>query len=296
MYKKVFLFIFLILNIILFKFLLFSEDIIGIDKIFNLFLNISSIIIFILYLFNKLKSKTLLSLGFFLSFYGILSISSLVAGYIIYFLKNIINDKEIFSYYIILNTLIEAVLVFNIYFLFYKETINNQFKNFKRDNINFYNYIILFYLIAFVSNVFFSYLANLIPLSDTIPANQEGIELIINNLPNKYFYIFNLVLLGPLIEEFFFRYILIEEILFKIIKRNNLIKKMVIIILSGLIFSLFHAIAAESFIYFIRDMFLYIGTSLALSLAYVKTKNIFVGYFVHVLNNLIAVIIMLNIK
>ncbi len=297
MYKKIFIFIFLILNILLFKFLLSSDDLVGMYKIFNLFLNGVSIIILFLYLFNFTKSRVIISIGFFSSFYGILSISSILSSFLVVKIFNdSLNNKTLFSYYIILNTLIEFFIVFNIYFLFYKELLNKQFKDFFKSKYKLYNYILLFYIISFLLNIIFSVLANLIPLTDTTPANQETIEFIMNSLNFKYFYIFNLVLLGPLIEEFFFRYMLIEEIFYKIISNNKKIKKIVIIIMASCTFALFHAISAQSFIYFIRDILLYIGTSLALSAAYVKSNNIFVGYFVHVLNNLIAVIIMLNIK
>ncbi len=297
MYKKIFVFIFLILNILLFKFLLSSNDLVGIYKTFNLVLNVISITVLFLYLFNLTKNKLILSIGFFSSFYGILSISSLLSSFlIINIFSNILDNKNLFSYYIILNTLIEFFIVFNIYILFYKERLSVQFQDFFRNKYKSYNYIILFYLVGFILNILFSYLANLIPLVDTTPANQESIEMIMNSLNFKYFYIINLVLIGPLIEEFFFRYMLIEEIFYKIINNNKKIKKIVIILIASFTFALFHAIAAQSFIYFLRDILLYIGTSLALSVAYVKSNNIFVGYFVHVLNNLIAVIIMLNIK
>ncbi len=297
MYKKSFLTIFLLLNIMLLNFLIFSNDISKIYIIFNIFLTITSITIFSLYLLNITKKKTLLSIGFFLSFYGILNISGLLSAYIINFLTIFFKEKDnIFSYYYILNIFIELFLVFNIYYLFYKEDIGKQFSSFRNKNIDYYNYIVLFYLIGFSLNFLFSSIANFIPLAETTPANQEGIEIIMKSIHYKYLYIFDLVLLGPIIEEFFFRYILIQEILYKMIKNDKKLKRIIIILLSGFIFAFFHAIAAESFIYFIRDILLYIGTSLALSIAYIKTNNIFVGYFVHVLNNLIAVIIMINIK
>lgn len=293
--KKIFLSVLFLLNTILAVILIKEADVSGLYLYFNLTLIIISNICFALYILNKINVNRLLSIGFVFNFYSVLSISAYISLLIVIltsYLKLPLNYDVV---YIFSNMFIEFSIIFLTYLLFYKGKLKTQFKDFYK-NIFFYITIALaFYLVSILINNIFDNIISLFPLEDSIPANQESINEILNLTSMKSIYIINLVILGPITEEFIFRYLLIEEVLLKTFKNDNFIKILALTILSGLFFAMFHAIAADSIIYFIRDLILYSGTAFVLSYAYLRYRNIYLSISIHIFNNLLAVLIILSL-
>lgn len=128
-------------------------------------------------------------------------------------------------------------------------------------------------------------------LFGAIGDNQAVINAVVLNNPNIY--IFSVVIiLSPIVEEYIFRYGLINQLL----KHQ---RGLVQVLLSALIFSFVH-IGTEQLIgsaqVFLHLMLLYMPMALVYSYVYVKERNIFFPLFIHILNNIgsILIVFLLN--
>lgn len=105
------------------------------------------------------------------------------------------------------------------------------------------------------------------------PVNQTSIVEHIKESP--VFYSIFVIIIGPIIEEFIFRFL-----------PSRFIKnKILYILISGFVFAMMHVIDELNPFYYI---WYYIIRAIYYGYSYKKTKDIFVPISIHVLNNLIA--------
>lgn len=138
------------------------------------------------------------------------------------------------------------------------------------------------------------YLANIIlfpTMKTSIGDNQSIINIVLLENPNIYIFVV-IILLSPLVEEYIFRYGLINNLL----KNQN---RVIQVLLSSVIFSFIHIGFAQAVIsptYFIHLLLLYMPMSLVYSYVYVKERNIVFPVALHILNNIGSIIIVLLFK
>lgn len=116
--------------------------------------------------------------------------------------------------------------------------------------------------------------------------NQAMINQVVLGAPNIYVFVVVLIL-APIIEEYIFRYGLINNLL----KNRNVILK---VIISALIFSFIHVGFSQlnkSIIEFGYLMLLYLPMAIVYSYVYVKEKSIVYPLSLHILNNIGSIII-----
>ncbi len=138
------------------------------------------------------------------------------------------------------------------------------------------------------------YIINLLlfpAMKDIVGDNQSVIDIVILNNPNIYIFTV-VVILSPIIEEYIFRYGLINNLL----KYRN---KFTQVIVSALIFSFIH-IGFEQLgvspTYFGHLLLLYMPMAVVYSYVYVQERNIVYPLALHILNNIGSIIIILLFK
>lgn len=128
-------------------------------------------------------------------------------------------------------------------------------------------------------------------MSDYIGENQSIINTVLLGNLNPYIVIV-VVILSPIVEEFIFRYGLINNLL----KNRNIIIQ---VLVSSIIFSFIHIGLAQmtlSITYFGHLLLLYMPMSIVYSYVYVKERNIVFPLSLHVLNNIGSIIIVFMFK
>ena len=115
----------------------------------------------------------------------------------------------------------------------------------------------------------------LIKIFGSTSENEKLVEELIKSSP--IIYGINAVIITPLTEEFIFR----------LPYRNKY--KIISLLISSLIFSAVHIGSLNEIIFIIPYMILALG----IGINYFKTDNIYISYFVHVLNNLINMILLM---
>lgn len=112
--------------------------------------------------------------------------------------------------------------------------------------------------------------------------NQLGLQSLIQQLP-AWFVVPLLVVLGPFVEEYLFRHLLIG----KLSRHLNI---WVCCVLSGLCFAAIHVVGREGLV--LPALAPYLGMGAVLVAVYVWTgKNVMFSYFVHAAKNLLALLL-----
>ena len=163
-----------------------------------------------------------------------------------------------------------------------KNTLFNVFKKLK--NKKTWIYGTLFGIILIVFNLLATYL--LTSFTDSVSSNEEGVrEMVLND---TFFSCIYVLLLAPFIEEFAYRFGV-----FGFLKQY---KRWVTYLVSGLIFGFIHFVSALSgeinWIVEIFSLLIYSGCGLILCFAYDSTNSLMVSTLAHLLNNLVAVILL----
>ncbi len=186
-----------------------------------------------------------------------------------------ITDKEYIFYLTLSNIALIVIFVF-----IYKNTLVNDFKNFKQDFINnietSFKYWFIGFIIMVVSNLFITYILN-----KGLAGNEEQVRSYIDSFP--LFMIFNTVVYAPLTEELTFRKSIKDAI-------NN---KWIYIITSGLVFGMLHI---SSYIANWTDLVYLIpygALGISFAMLYYKTDNIFSTISMHAMHNLLAIVVYL---
>lgn len=186
-----------------------------------------------------------------------------------------ISDKE----YIFYLTLSNIILI-GIFILIYRETLVNDFKNFKKNLIGnleiSFKYWLIGFIIMIVSNLVITYILN-----KGVAGNEQDVRNYIDSFP--LFMIFNTVIYAPLTEELTFRKSIKDAI-------NN---KWGYVLTSGLVFGMLHI---TSYITGWTDLIYLIpygSLGISFALLYYKTDNIFSSISMHAMHNLFAVLVYL---
>ena len=165
----------------------------------------------------------------------------------------------------------------------YKEFMKNKYKNFIYLIKMFLIFIIIKYLISVISVVIlllFGY-----DTSSMTSLNQELIEAYVKAAPILMF--FTSGVLAPFYEEGLFRLGL----------RNIIKNKWLFIIISGTIFGLIHVFPLESGISLTLGLIqsiIYITIGMVLSYIYCNTDNIYMSTGIHLLNNVLSILAIIN--
>ncbi len=177
------------------------------------------------------------------------------------------------DYSILINAVMFLIMLLVIFFTLKKEIIRDVklfFKNF----LNYFNTMTPVFLLSFITQIAVGLLVSLITKVDA--ANQINV----NSMPAWFLIIFA-VIIGPAVEEGFFR-----GFIRKFIKNDA-----VFIIVSSLLFSLMHVLPYAFFspIQFLF-IFQYATIAFPISYIYVKTNNLAASYFFHLCWNLITLL------
>lgn len=189
--------------------------------------------------------------------------------------QNTISDKK-YLFYVSLSNLILLI----IYSIIYKDTLINDFKEYKKNLVKniltSFKYWIFAFIIMYLSNLFITQVLN-----KTIASNENIVRSFINVSP--ILMLFNIIIYSPIVEELTFRKSIQEAI-------NN---KWIYILTSGLLFALLHII---SYIKSPIDLIYLIPYGIfGITFAYVyyKTNNIYSTITIHIFHNTLAFIIYL---
>lgn len=190
---------------------------------------------------------------------------------------SLLSVDYIFQLQIVLDIIFIAIFIF-----FWKKAFKN--KDLIIDLKNNVIKTIIIGLVFCLVNILLGYITELIVGSGD-SSNQETLIMLSQIAPLSL--IFSAVIFAPIIEELVFRGS-IQTLLYR--KFNPTLSA----IITGVIFGLIHVVAGllggsfVEIIYFIT----YFAMGAILGLIYAKTKNIYICISVHMLNNLIAVLLM----
>lgn len=211
---------------------------------------------------------------YYIVFMIVLSNSGMTANIMIFIAKgNIVKGLEyltIFFYFI-------HIVLFSIIYLFFKEEIKIKIKDFALNWKKNLKYI----FIGLISIIFTNIIIGIFIQNQG--SNQETLNYIQQESARVMlicFYIFT-VIIGPINEELIFRRIIIGE-------GRKYLPKHITLVISSVIFGLIH-------IHNINEVILvipYICTGTILGFIYYKSDNIITSSLLHILNNFIAVIIL----
>jgi len=217
-------------------------------------------------LLNILKSIgiILLMLTFTSIFFSLLNINPI----------NLTEKKYIF--YLTISNIILIV----IYFLIYRKTIVDDFKNYVKDFSNNFTTGIKYWLIGFIIMIVSNSIITFI-LNKGLAGNEKEVRSYIDSFP--LFMMFNTVIYAPFTEELTFRKSIKDAVNYK----------WIYVLISGLIFGGLHIISYitnwNDLIYLIP----YGSLGIAFALLYHKTDNIFSTITMHAMHNFLAVIVYL---
>lgn len=200
---------------------------------------------------------------------------------------NIIMNEGGFFLQTIGYVLVSGVFIC-IFYTLIKEDFIKFISSWKKNLIVIVTSFILMYLVTELTKLIFDAL-EFIPTS----ANQDTIVQALKS--ESFIYItLSVVFLAPFIEEMIFR-----KLFFGCFESHTKFPKIVIILLSSIIFSLIHLSSEIELIFedisnfkYMISFFLYFPLAFFISFSYSYTNNnIFTAVLVHMLNNLLSVII-----
>ena len=179
------------------------------------------------------------------------------------------------QYSAIVNTVMFSIM-FVVVFLMLRKEIIRDIKIFFKNFSTYLNILSPIYIIGFIAQIVVGII--LILITRTSPANQSTVT----SMPAWFLIIFA-ILIGPAVEEGFFR-----GFLRKFIKNN-----LAFIIISSLLFSIMHVIP-YAFFAPVQWLFIlqYMTIAVPISLVYVKTENIAASYFFHLCWNSVSLLTM----
>ncbi len=221
---------------------------------------------------------------FFASSLIIIAVAMFFAPGVPVYVDNIFN--EVLLPYVALGSSVSTIVFLIIAFTRSRELIENFRTKWNKKTII---RILIWFSIFFAGSIIISVVTSLIHSAiygDSINtnANQSSLEEQIKAAP--YMGILAFVVLGPLMEEIAFRYGII----------GSLKNKKISLAISVIVFGSLHLLSSIPNNSLGEDVWTlpsYIWTGLILGLVYIKTDNITTSYTVHLLNNLIAYIIVL---
>lgn len=206
--------------------------------------------------------KTLLkSLGIILLFFVIYEI---IYSLLSLFLSSMIAE------------IITSLCILLIFAFIYRKNIINDFKNIK--NIKHIKKYILIFLIIYIINYLINYV-----IYKYIGITSMNEEIVRSNIKNYHvIYLIQLLILAPCYEELIFR------LSFKDLTKNKYLYS----IITGFIFALIHVTSGGKLQYLY--LITYSISGFMLGYVYKDSNNIFTSMFIHYLNNLVALLLLLG--
>lgn len=271
---------------------------------------------------NKTNSNIIFDISNFLNFHVILILSSVIGSYIGFFsIVNIYSAATSMSQtdlqtifatrYTLGVALIEILVYFTAIYTYYRKEYYAQFKYFIKNIVSSIFKILVYFILAVVLTLIFTSFGNLLTNlvggnTAQTTANQENINNILSIDPGNISFLLTICLIGPIVEEYIFRFLLIEKILIPIFlffkARKNDGKKFVhirsfakwsIVLIAAFTFALAHALSADSILNVLLDLFPYLGVSITLAYVYIRERNIYLTISIHMLNNIISIALLL---
>ncbi|TRZ40647.1 CPBP family intramembrane metalloprotease [Niallia circulans] len=182
---------------------------------------------------------------------------------------------------VILNFLILFIILGFIMFLYFKTSLFQWRKPIIKGK-DFLYALFVFIGGKFVTVIVMVIIALLFGLNmEEAPQNQQAVEVLIHT---SYITIIQVTILAPIIEEFFFRKVIIGHVFSKY--------KYVGLIFSSLLFGGMHMMAGFS----LTGMILYSGLGFFLGLVYIRTNRIETSIIAHGFNNLVSYLLVLLIR
>lgn len=189
---------------------------------------------------------------------------------------------------------ISYVLISGIFIVIYYTILKEDLINFKKEWKKNLIVIVVGFIGMYLLNVLMEYLFTALHL----PTSSQNQDFIVSAVKGEVFiYVaFAVVILAPIVEEIVFR-----KMLFGAIESNLNLPKIVVVIISTVIFSLIHLSNELGMVFtdinnfkYLVAFFLYAPLAFVLSFTYSYTKNnIYVAIILHALNNLLSLIFIL---
>lgn len=179
------------------------------------------------------------------------------------------NNVFVFTITSILVLLINILVIF----LINKKEIINMFKDYKKTwKVNLKKNIIT-WVIGFILMMVANLIVSVVVTS--LPANEE----IVRDLYSKYLVasLIGNIILGPILEEFVFR-----------LGFNKINNKYIYILISSLIFALFHVIGSITNLISLIYILPYFVIGSIFTIVYQRSKNVFDSILIHSLHNFVV--------
>lgn len=171
----------------------------------------------------------------------------------------------------IYSIIIDLLIIIVIYTLF-KDTINNNLKDIKKNHLTYFKTYIKYWFIA-LGLMMFSNLIIMIFTDSNIANNEQSIRTLFKEDP--IFIFIQAVILAPIIEELVFRQA------FRNIFSNNII----FILASGIVFGSMHVFTSYNSLTDLLYIIPYSIPGIIFAYTLVKSKNIFVPMGLHFIHN-----------
>lgn len=185
---------------------------------------------------------------------------------------------------------VESIFIAIIAF-FCRHSIKDAFHRISNNKKQFFKKILIYYLILFLVNTLFSFIDSVL-FTEYIAEAGANQDLVVSAVSSgsMIFSFISIVITAPLIEEFVFRFAVMNKVFGKA-------PKIVAIIASSLIFTFIHigfGQFSEGIPFVIHVMMGYLPIALCLSIIYAKEQKLEYSISVHLLNNLIGFIAILH--
>ena len=164
--------------------------------------------------------------------------------------------------------------------ILYRDTLINDFKNFKNNPLSFVEIGIKYWFIGLSIMVFSNAIISMI-LGGAIATNEENVRGLLRNSPIITLLITSIT--APIIEELVFRKTF----------RDAFSNKWVFVLSSGIIFGSLHVLLVLHSLGELLYLIPYCSLGIAFSYMYYKSDNIYTSIFVHMLHNSILSILSL---
>lgn len=193
-------------------------------------------------------------------------------------LEDILGDKIAITTFVVYGISALSIVLLN------AKVLISDFKKIKVHAKMFFSSIMKYIALIYLFNIILSFVLPYLAGTDVV-SNQQGIEN--QALTYPIFTIVTTVIFAPIVEEMVFRYSLMN------IDISSRFKRVLLLIVSSFIFGSIHMLASiqSGNLNELWFIFQYAAMGLAIGLSYFKTENIWTPIAVHLVNNLIATIV-----
>lgn len=234
--------------------------------------------------FSKKLLTCIFGIGVLLTFY-IGQIAAVIFEVIAESLRWQITGENGIDLYFPMMFLVEVVTILILIAIYFKQIRYYIVKELQTPFI-FIGKCLAYYALMYILLIVFNMLDYLLypDLFDVVGDNQDYIETALQSVGILMF--LSITITGPIVEEFYFRYVVIDKILI-------FFPKYIAAIFASLFFAFIHIGFAQAFAapdQVLHLMFGYLPVAIALGFIYVREKNMTYNIIIHMLNNLLAVV------